>query len=103
MENNLDYIVDYAGVTNTNGAIKMLTLTVAEIARLESERHRISGHSKELIARLVKDREETLRRKLIVYKDSREAYKRDYGLDCSGFDSAVRHLVPRYFAEIIGG
>jgi len=101
MAKNLDDVVDFTGITNVNGAIKMLTLAVTEIARLENERHRIGGHSAQLIATLTEEKNNAIQRQLIFYKDSRAVCSRYHGLDCSGFDSALRYLLPAYLSKIL--
>lgn len=94
MTKTLDDVKAWEDVTDAKGAVKLLALKVAEIARLENERHRLGGHSGELVERLQRIRREDLRREIIFYQDAKARAERAYQVDCSGFDSAIRYLLP---------
>jgi len=86
----LDSVVTHAQVNDVSGALKILALKIAEIARSEERRHIFSGRN-----------DSELVRALTFYKEACSAYGRDYGIDCSGFNSAVRSIVPGRYYNLI--
>jgi hypothetical protein len=87
---------------NAQGAIKLLTLKVTDIARAEDARHFSStAYTIANYRAALEMRERSLIDELTFYRGRKAVAERDYKLDCSGFDSAVRHLVPRNYWELI--
>lgn len=86
---SLEDVNSWLDVTDQQGASKLLTLKVVNIAKLVEARHIHNAFSH---ARM--KAEEDLIKELIFYKDLKSTAKREYGLDYSGFDGAVKHIVP---------
>jgi hypothetical protein len=94
----LDGIKTWQDVTDENGSIKMLSLYLVDIVRAEHYRH-VPIYAANDVDRekLAMQRTQELERKLIFFKEASHYAERTFGLDCSGFYSAIRHIVPRQF------
>lgn len=98
----LDGINKWEDVRDNQGASKLLILKVVQIAEAENKRHEPLGPVIPANPGIVaKRKEDELIKKLIFYRDAKRVAQGQYGLDCSAFDSAIRHLIPRNYWEHI--